>query len=132
MRKDIRLGVLIGTAVFLYGCALAWFGVGAGIGAGTYRYIQGNVERDYRLSFDSAWEITNDALANRYISVTDSLNEGIKGTIEALQRDGKKVTIKLHEKGPKLTTITIRVGLLGSIKDAESIHEEIKNKAGLE
>jgi hypothetical protein len=131
MSKTIRLAALLSAIIFLYGCALAWVGVGAGLGVGTYRYIEGGVERDYPLAYNSVWDETNTALANLYISVTDSISDGVKGKIEAVRRDGKKVTIKLRDMGQNVTTVNIRVGFLGSRKDAERIHEEISAIAGL-
>ncbi len=131
MGRNLRLAVLLSAVVFLYGCALAWVGVGAGIGVGTYRYIQGNVEMDYSLEYNSAWDAVNTALANRYISIVNSLNEGSKGSIEAIQKNGKRLTITLHYLSEEITTIKVRVGLLGSSEDAEALHEEIMAVAGL-
>jgi hypothetical protein len=117
--------------IFLFGCELALVGLGAGLGVGTYKYIEGSVEKDYPIAYNSAWDATNTALANLYISVTNSVNEGTKGTIQAVRKDGIKVTITLKDRGQGVTTISIRVGFFGNIKDAERIHEEIKTVAGL-
>ncbi len=132
MIRTLRLTLLLSAMIFFYGCALAWLGVGAGLGVGAYKYIQGSVERDYPLEFGSAWEVTNTALANRYISVTNSVNEGLKGKIEALQRNGKIVIINLRYLKEDTTTVNIRVGFFGSYEEAEIIHEEIKSVAELE
>ena len=132
MKRIISLMVLpLALTTFLWGCELAILGIGAGVGAGTYRYVEGSLERLYPVSYSSAWDITNTALANLYISVTNSINEGLKGTIEGMQKDGTRITIKLTDKGQEVTNISIRVGFWGSRKDAERIHEEIKTVAGL-
>ncbi|MEF9425737.1 MAG: DUF3568 domain-containing protein [Candidatus Mariimomonas ferrooxydans] len=131
MNKTVRLAALLSAIVFLYGCALALLGIGAGIGVGAYRYIEGGLERDYSLEYNSAWDATNTALANLSISVSDSVNKGVKGQIEAIRSDGKKIIIKLRDRGQNVTTINIRVGFLGSRKESERIHEEISAVAGL-
>ncbi len=131
MNKTARLAVLLSATVFLYGCTLALLGIGTGIGVGAYRYIEGGLERDYSLEYNSAWDATNTALANLYISVSDSVNKGVKGQIEAVRSDGKKIMIKLRDRGRNVTTINIRVGFFGSSKAAERIHEEISTAAGL-
>lgn len=131
MKKIIRLAVLLLSLTFLWGCALAWLGVGAGLGVGAYRYVEGSVEKDYPLSYTSAWGAANTALANLYIGISNSIDEGAKGKIEATRKDGVKVTVKLEDRGQGVSTINVRVGFFGSTKDAERIHEEISAAAGL-
>ncbi len=126
-----RLILFIMILSLLYSCAPAWIGLGAGIGIGTYKYIEGNLERDYPLAYTRAWDITNEALANMKISITNSLNEDAKGTIEAVRRDGKTVIIKLEDKGQRITSIGIRIGLFGDRIASEEIHNEIARIAGL-
>lgn len=130
-KNIIRFVVLLLSIVFLWGCELALVGVGAGIGVGTYKYIEGNVTRDYPIAYRKAWEATNTALSNLAITISSSLDEGIKGQIEAVRKDGTAVSIALKDRGHGVTTISIRVGALGVRSDAERIHEEIKTVAGL-
>jgi hypothetical protein len=129
--KTIRLAVLLLAVVFLNGCTVALVGIGAGLGAGTYRYIQGSVEKDYALPYATVWDAVNTALANHYMSVTDSSNEGFRGRIEAVRRDGKKANIQLQDKMQGLVSVSVRIGIVGIRTDAEKLHEEIRDVAGL-
>lgn len=129
MGKPVRFAVLL--VVFLYGCAPVWLGVGAGVGIGTYKYIEGNLERDYPFSYKKAWDTTNEALANLKISISSSLKEGDSGTIEAVRKDGKKVAVQLKDRGQNITSIAIRVGTFGDRDASEKIHEEIARIAEL-
>ena len=131
MKIFTRLAVLLTAVFFLSGCAAVLLGVGAGVGIGTYRYIEGNLERDYPVAYARAWDATNAALTKLKISVTSSNNEGMKGTIEAVRQDGSKVTVKLKDKGLKVTLITVRTGIVGDREAAENIHDEIAAQAGL-
>ncbi len=131
MKKIARIIILLLSLTFMWGCALAWIGAGAGLGVGTYKYIEGNVVYVYPLAYDAAWDAANNALANLFISISKSMSEDHKGTIDAVRKDGKKVVIKLEEKTKGITEISIRIGLLGDREDAEKIHEEIKTVAGL-
>jgi len=126
-----RITVFIMVISLLYSCAPAWMGLGAGIGIGAYKYIEGNLERDYPLAYEKAWEITNEALANLRISITESIKEETWGKIEAVRRDGKVVIIKLEDKGQNVTSIGIRIGIFGDRVASEKIHEEIARIAGL-
>ncbi len=131
MKTCFRLSVLLTAILFLSGCAAVLLGVGAGIGIGTYKYIEGNLERDYPLSYSRAWDDSNTALTSLKISITSSNNEGVKGTIEGVRQDGSKVTVKLKDKGQNVTLIKVRAGILGDRELAEKIHDEIAANAGL-
>ena len=131
MKKIARLIALLLSLTFLWSCEVALIGIGAGLGAGTYRYIEGSVEKDYPISYNTAWDTANTSLANLYWSVSSSVNEGTNGQIEAVKKDGTKAVIKLKDKGQDVTTISIRVGFFGDRKDAERIHEEIGKEAEL-
>lgn len=125
MLKATRVVVLILSLSLLSGCVLAWMGVGAGLGVGTYRYLEGAVEGDYRLAYDAAWDVTNKVLADNNISITESTNDGGRGKIQAVRKDGKSITIRVQYKLQDVTTINIRVGIIGDIESAEKLHSQI-------
>ena len=131
MKKRTRLMLLLSSLIFMYGCAAVLLGVGAGVGAGAYRYMEGNLVREYPVSYTKAWDAANTTLANLKIGVTNSLNNGAKGTLEAVQKDGAKVVLNLTDKGQNVTSISVRVGILGDRKAAERIHNAIASEAGL-
>jgi hypothetical protein len=119
MKRIKNLIILICSISFLYGCALAWIGVGAGVGIGAYKYIEGRLEREYPLSYSRAWDATNSALQN------------LKGTIDAVRKDGKKVVVSLKDRGQGVTTISVRVGMFGDRSSAEKVHDEIASVSGV-
>jgi hypothetical protein len=125
------MAALLYAMIFMYGCTLAWVGLGAGVGAGTYKYIHGGVEKNYTMNFGAAWEAVNTALSNQYISVTKSSNEDFRGRIEAVRMDGKKVTVRFRDNMHGLISINIRIGFFGSYEDSVKLHEEISEVAGL-
>lgn len=131
MKKINKFLILLTALSFLYGCAAALIGVGAGVGVGAYKYIEGVLSREYPLDYSRAWDATNSALANLQISITTSMDEGLKGTIDAVRKDGKKIDISLKDRGQGVTTISVRVGLLGDRKKAERIHDEIALVSGI-
>jgi hypothetical protein len=101
------------------------------VGIGTYKYIEGRVEREYPLAYGKAWDATNSALANLQISVSHSIDEGAMGKIDAVRRDGKRISVKLTDRGQGVTTISIRVGMIGDDGEAERIHDKIASVAGI-
>lgn len=132
MKKRARLALLLSSVIFMYGCAAVLLvGVGAGVGIGAYKYVEGDLIREYPVSYTKAWDAANTALANLKTGVTNSLNDGTKGTLDAVQKDGAKVVLNLTDKGQNVTSISVRVGILGDRKSAERIHKAIASEAGL-
>ena len=131
MKRTVRLLVLILSLTVLWGCELALIGVGAGIGAGAYKYMEGKLVRQYPVEYAKAWDATNTALANLQISISGILNEGVKGEIEAVRKDGVKIFISLKDVGQKVTSIGIRVGTFGDSSESERLHDEIARTAGI-
>jgi hypothetical protein len=130
--KRLKNAIILTCSLsFLYGCALAWFGVGAGVGIGTYKFVEGRLEREYPLSYSRAWDATNAALENLQISISKSNKGNTKGSIDAVRRDGKKVLVSLKDRGQGVTTISVRVGMFGDRSLAENVHDEIARVAGV-
>ncbi|UCE71438.1 MAG: DUF3568 family protein [Nitrospiraceae bacterium] len=131
MNRVRRLLALLSMFFFLSGCAAVLLGVGAGVGIGTYKFIEGNLIRDYPLTYARAWDATNAALENLRISITDSINEGAEGKIESVRKDGKKVTIVIKDKGQGVSSIAIRIGTFGDEQGSVKIHDEIASISGI-
>jgi len=125
MRAIRKMVILLCSLSVLYGCAAALF-VGGGIAAlGGYRWVEGRLSRDYPIAYATAWDVANRALINLDISISNSMDEGNKGRIEAVHRDGKKITVILKDKGVGITNIIVVVGLFSDRETAEKIHDEI-------
>ena len=125
MRAIRKMVILICSLSVLYGCAAAWF-VGGGVAAlGGYRWVEGRLSRDYPIAYSTAWDVANSALANLEISISNSMDEGNKGRIEAVRKDGKKITLILKDKGLGITNIVVVVGLFSDRQSAEKVHDEI-------
>jgi hypothetical protein len=131
MKKPARLIVIVSLLFFTYGCAAALLGIGAGVGIGAYKYVEGSLARDYPVEYSHLWETTNTALENLQISLTSSSNEGHRGRIEGVRQDGKKVVVTLKDKGLGVTYVTVRVGMLGNRDGAARIHDEIAALEGI-
>jgi hypothetical protein len=124
-RSIRKFVILLCTVSMLYGCAATWFAVGGIAALGGYKWVEGRLSRDYPFAYSKSWDIVNRALANLGISVSDSIDEGRKGRIEAVRRDGTKVTLILKDQGIGITNIIVVVGVFSDRESAEKIHDEI-------
>ena len=131
MKNSKKLILLAVSLFFLYGCELALLGLGAGGGIAGYKYVEGHGSREFPLEYSRAWNVTNRALENLNISISNSENRDSQGYIKGIRKDGKSVSIKLKERSQWVTTISARVGRIGDKDDAERILNEIASVAGL-
>jgi hypothetical protein len=117
--------MLIIGAFMISGCAVALVGVAAvGAGSGTYYYINGEMKTDYYQSFDATWSACQKSVADmRGVDVEQDKEIG-NGKIAAVIND-EKIKIAVLYKAKNVTTVSIRVGLLGDKLASQLIHDKI-------
>ncbi|MEW6332719.1 MAG: DUF3568 family protein [Thermodesulfobacteriota bacterium] len=125
-----RFGLFIVGAFMISGCAAAWVGGSALVaGSGTYLYLGGDMKTDYYHSFDTTWTACQKTVADmRGVNVQPYKEIG-NGRITAVIND-EKVRIDVTYKAKNLTTVTIRVGLLGNELSSQMIHDRIGDNLG--
>ena len=125
MKRVKWLMILMVGAFTLSGCAPLVVG-GAAVtgGAGTYFYTRGELTTNYHYSFDRAWNACEKTVA--YMNATDVIpvKEISTGTIDAVI-DSEKVHFSVKYKGGNLTTVAIRVGILGSRSASQRLHDKV-------
>ncbi|MDD5100579.1 MAG: DUF3568 family protein [Syntrophales bacterium] len=122
--KGWALTLIIGT-LLISGCTAALIGGAAvGAGSGTYFYMNGEMKTDYYASFDTTWNACEKAVADmRGLDVLPEKEIG-KGKISAVIND-EKVKISVDYKAKNVTTVSIRVGLIGNKLSSQLIHDKI-------
>ena len=111
---SIRISLAVVLLACLCGCGpLIVAGAGAGAGVATYSYVTGDLEVEYAKSYESVWDAAVRALQELDISVEGKTKDGVSGTIEARRATGKKVVVKVKNKGPSAAVVNIKVGTFG-------------------
>jgi hypothetical protein len=118
---------LAALILLLSGCTAALVGGAAvGAGAGTFVYLKGELKTDYNQPFDPVWKACEKTVADmRGLDVIPAKEIG-KGKITALI-DGEKVDISLTYKAKNLTSVSVRVGLIGNRQSSQLIHDKIRD-----
>ncbi len=126
MKKCLLLVVALIAASMLTGCVPLLVGGAAvaGGGSGAYLYIDGNLKTDYPYPFDKAWSACEKTVA--YMNATDVLPEkGIsKGTLNAVI-DGENVRFIVEYRTKDLSSVAIRVGILGDKSSSQRLHDSV-------
>ncbi|HDQ03714.1 MAG TPA: DUF3568 family protein [Deltaproteobacteria bacterium] len=126
MKKNNLFFALLFSTVFLFsGCAALVAGAAAaGASVGTYYYISGELKTDYFASFEKVWNACEKTIADmRGIDVSPS-KEIARGKITAVINN-EKVKINITYKSKDLTTVAIRVGIMGNRLSAQLLHDKI-------
>lgn len=125
MKKAIAV-VLLSLLAACYGCgsAVLMGSQTVGIESGKFVYTNGSVKCDYTYPFEQVWEASLRALADmKAVSVTKEKRIS-KGEIEALISNEKvKVTVSYSSRD--MTTVSVRVGLIGNNIASKMILERV-------
>ena len=125
-KRQRALILLCCLAMGLSGCAYVVAGaVGAGIGFGTYKYVDGNLERDYLGPMPKVWEATVAALDELKVTPDVQEKDYFGGLVKGIMHDGTQVTIKLMRESDSSTEVGVRVGVFGDREKSETIHARI-------
>ncbi len=126
MKRNIFGFVFLSFALFLIsGCWLLVVGSAAtGASAGTYIYMNGELSTDYSASFDDVWAACEKTIASMHGIEVVPEKELAKGSINTLIND-EKVKFNISYKAKNLTTVAIRVGLIGDRLSSKLLHDRI-------
>jgi hypothetical protein len=119
------LALLIIIIFFTSGCAVAVVGgAAAGAGSGTYFYINGELKTDYYYSFDKVWSACEKTVADMRGLDVEPLKEIGSGKITAMI-ENEKVQITANYKAKNVTTVSVRVGVIGDKLASQLLHDKI-------
>jgi len=114
----VGLFVLTGCAAALVGGAVV------GAGTGTYMFINGELKTDYNYNFDKVWSAGEKTVAQmRGTDVVPAKGIGT-GHIDAVI-NGEKVRIAVAFKEKTITSVGIRVGMVGDETASRMIQANI-------
>ena len=126
--KKINTVLLVLGMWWLTGCAAVI--IGAGVGAGTYTYIQGELKRSYQAKFDKTLQICIDILDDLDQPIIDKTTDGEKTTIGTKRKDGTEQTIDVSIISIDWTQVSVRTGVVGYWKKdiSQQFHEFIAER----
>ena len=115
--------ILLACCVSLYGCpVLVVTGAAVAGGTGTYYYVEGDMRTDYYFSVSGVWSAVEKTIADMKGRDVEPDKDG--GKIVAVIND-EKVTFRLTYKDKDLTTLGVRVGLVGNEAASKVIQDRV-------
>ena len=127
-QKMITAALLLLGIWGLSGCAAVI--VGAGVGAGTYTYLKGELQRTYPAKFDQTLQVCIDILDDLGQPIIDQITDGEKTTIRSQRKDGTHQTIVVAIISQDQTQVSVRTGAVGYWKKeiSKQFHEFIAER----
>jgi hypothetical protein len=124
-RNYFGLLIMMFAAFLFSGCGLLVVGGAAvGAGSGTYFFVKGELKTDYYASFDKVWTACEKTVADMHGIEVVPVKEIAQGKITTIIND-EKVTLDITYKSKDLTTVAIRVGLMGNKLSSQLLHDKI-------
>ena len=87
--------------------------VGAGVGAGTYTYTQGELKRSYQANFEKTLQVCIEILNDLDQPILEKTTDGEKTTIKTKRKDGTAQTIEVSIIDVDWTQVSVRTGVVG-------------------
>jgi hypothetical protein len=127
-QKKITAAILLLGIWGITGCAAVI--IGAGVGAGTYTYIRGELKRSYQAKFDKTLQICIDILDDLNQPIIDKTTDGETTTIRSKRKDGTEQTIRVSIISIDWTEVSVRTGAVGYWKKeiSKQFHEFIAER----
>jgi hypothetical protein len=87
--------------------------VGAGVGVGSYTYLNGELTRTYSTSYSRTLEACTQLLGDLEMPILSQISEGVQSVIETKRRDDTPMTLRIKIIGLDLTEVSVRTGVVG-------------------
>ena len=128
MLKRLFFLIVISGLLLTTGCiALV---IGAGAGAGTFAYFDGQLSRTYEAKYDKPYEVCKSILKDLKQPILEEKTDGIQTTIKSQRTDETPMTVKVRIIDPDWTEVSVRTGFSGIWKKEISaqFHEFIAER----
>lgn len=104
--------------------------IGAGAGAGTFAYFDGQLSRTYEAKYDKTYEVCKSILKDLKQPILEEKTDGIQTTIKSQRTDETPMTVKVRIIDPNWTEVSVRTGFSGVWKKEISaqFHEFIAER----
>ena len=104
--------------------------VGAGAGAGTFAYVDGQLSRTYQANYETTYAACKGILQDMKQPILEEKTDGTQTTIKSQRVDETPMTLKVRIIDPEWTEVSVRTGHIGLRKKeiSEQFHEFIAER----
>jgi hypothetical protein len=122
----LKLGAVLVALAMAAGCVpMVLLGVGGAAGVGTYKWIEGTMEKDYPRPMQETYNAALEAAKRLNLKVTSTNYSPSESRIDAVTQDGTQVKVQLVARPNEITTVKIRFGMMGNADWSAYYHRQI-------
>ena len=128
MQRQRRLklvAVLVATAMAAGCAATILMGVGGLAALGTYKWVEGTMEKDYPRPMQETYNAAMEAAKKLNIKISEDQFSPSESRIVGMTQDGTKVKVDLISRPNEITTVKIRFGMMGNADWSAYYHRSI-------
>ncbi len=128
MQRQVRVklvAVLVAMAMAAGCVATALMGLGGLTALGTYKWVEGTMEKDYPRPMQETYNAALEAAKKLNLKVTATQYGPSHSTINAVTQDNTSVTVELVARPNEITTVKIRFGMMGNADWSAYYHRQI-------
>lgn len=125
-QRRLKLAALLVATAMAAGCAATiLMGVGGLAALGTYKWIEGTMEKDYPRPMQETYNAALEAAKSLNIRVTEDQFGPSESRINGVTQDNTTVKVDLVARPNGITTVKIRFGMMGNADWSAYYHRQI-------
>jgi len=119
------VAVLVAMAMAAGCAATALMGLGGLTTLGTYKWVEGTMEKDYPRPMKETYDAALEAAKKLNLKVVSTKYAPNESRIDAVTQDNTNVTVQLVARPNDITTVKIRFGMMGNADWSAYYHRQI-------
>ena len=125
-QRRLKLAAVLVAMAMAAGCAATLLmGVGGLAALGTYKWVEGTMEKDYPRPMQETFNAAKEAANKLNLKISSELYAPSDSKILASTQDGTSVKVDLIARPNEITTVKIRFGVLGNKDWSGYYHRQI-------
>ena len=127
-----RLAAVLLGLLFTAGCVeTVLLGLGATAAIGTYKWMEGTMEKDYPRPMGDVWKASQTACRDMNLKVASEQYGALESRIEAVAPPDTNVKVQLITRPNNITTVKVRFGMMGNTDYSAYFHRRIMQHLGI-
>ncbi len=135
MRQKIwrmKLALVLVGLLFTSGCAaMVLMGLGGAAAIGSYKWIEGTMEKDYPRPMQDCWNASLAAAKDMNIKIQTQQYSPTESKLEGVAPPDTDVKVQLVARPNQITTIKVRFGLMGNQDASAYFNRQVLKHLGL-
>ena len=125
-QRRLKLAAVLVAMALAAGCAATLLmGVGGLAALGTYKWVEGTMEKDYPRPMQETFNAAMGAAQKLSLKISSDICTPSESKILAATQDGTSVKVELIARPNNITTVKIRFGMMGNADWSAYYHRQI-------